>query len=119
MSTPRCTPPTPGPSTSSRWRSPPRPAAPASPAGCSPSGSRLDSWGHPYGGRVNDTLKLITAELPANAVRHGHAAGRDFRVRLTEATTALRVEITDTRPERVPPPSGRNHPATRSPAGAC
>lgn len=71
---------------------------------------RLDSWGHPYGGRVNDTLTLITAEPAANAVQHGHVAGRDFRVRLTRGTAAVRVEVTDTRTERVPPPPERNHP---------
>ncbi|GFH37892.1 hypothetical protein SCWH03_41320 [Streptomyces pacificus] len=27
---------------------------------------RLDAWRHPFGGRVNDTLTLITAELAAN-----------------------------------------------------
>ncbi|WP_225830422.1 ATP-binding protein [Streptomyces sp. NK08204] len=63
---------------------------------------RLDAWGHPYGGRVNDTLTLITAELAANAVRHGHVAGRDFHVRLTHGTDILRVEVTDTRTERIP-----------------
>ncbi|MGW3950492.1 ATP-binding protein [Streptomyces sp. NPDC004752] len=63
---------------------------------------RMDTWGHPYGGRVNDTLTLITAELAANAVRHGHVAGRDFHVRLTHGTDVLRVEVTDTRTERVP-----------------
>lgn len=63
---------------------------------------RLDTWGHPYGGRVNDTLTLITAELTANAVRHGHVAGRDFHVRLTHGTDTVRIEVSDTRTERVP-----------------
>ncbi|WP_277348532.1 ATP-binding protein [Streptomyces sp. C1-2] len=63
---------------------------------------RLDAWGHPYSGRVNETLTLITAELAANAVRHGHVAGRDFHVRLIHGTTTVRVEVTDTRTERVP-----------------
>ncbi|MEV1051076.1 ATP-binding protein [Streptomyces sp. NPDC049887] len=63
---------------------------------------RLEAWGHPYGGQVNDTLTLITAELAANAVRHGHVAGRDFHVRLTRTTGTVRVEVTDTRTERVP-----------------
>ncbi|MGN5380483.1 ATP-binding protein [Streptomyces lasalocidi] len=80
---------------------------------------RLDTWGHPYDGRVNDTLTLITAELTANAVRHGHVNGRDFHVRLTENTDSLRVEVTDTRTERIPSSPTRNRPATRSPAGAC
>ncbi|GAP48227.1 uncharacterized protein SAZU_3054 [Streptomyces azureus] len=66
---------------------------------------RLDSWGHPYTGDVNETLALITSELAANAVRHGHVAGRDFHVRLSETAGSprtLRVEVTDTRTERVP-----------------
>ncbi|WP_308440084.1 ATP-binding protein [Streptomyces griseosporeus] len=67
---------------------------------------RLDAWGHPYGGRVNDTLTLITAELAANAVRHGRVAGRDFHLRLTHGTDTLRVEVTDTRTERLPVLSG-------------
>ncbi|MFE3658688.1 ATP-binding protein [Streptomyces sp. NPDC059165] len=71
---------------------------------------RLDAWGQPYGGRVNDTLTLITAELTTNAVRHGHVAGRDFHVRLTQGTDTLRVEVTDTRTERVPLLSDREPP---------
>lgn len=66
---------------------------------------RLDSWGHPYTGDANETLSQITSELAANAVRHGHVAGRDFHVRLTETDGTphtLRVEVTDTRTERVP-----------------
>ncbi|MFB9346852.1 ATP-binding protein [Streptomyces heliomycini] len=63
---------------------------------------RLYTWGHPYGGRVNETLTLITAELTANAVRHGHVARRDFHVRLTQSSHTVRVEVTDTRTERVP-----------------
>ncbi|MEU9355649.1 ATP-binding protein [Streptomyces griseoloalbus] len=63
---------------------------------------RLDQWGHPYGSPVNETLTLIAAELTSNAVRHGHVPGRDFHLRLTAAPDALRVEVTDTRTERVP-----------------
>ncbi|MFE4667311.1 ATP-binding protein [Streptomyces sp. NPDC056716] len=67
---------------------------------------RLDTWGHPSDGDVNETLTLITSELAGNAVRHGHVPGRDFQVRLTETdggeTRVLRVGVTDTRLERVP-----------------
>ncbi|MER7967457.1 ATP-binding protein [Streptomyces sp. NPDC096080] len=63
---------------------------------------RLDAWGHPYRSEANHTVTLIAAELAANAVRHGHVAGRDFHVRLTDAGTTLRIEVTDTRTERVP-----------------
>ncbi|MBV2355275.1 ATP-binding protein [Streptomyces sp. J2-1] len=65
---------------------------------------RLDTWGHPYGSHSNDSLTLITAELAANAVRHGHIPGRDFHVRLTGTPSLLRVEVTDTRTERLPTP---------------
>jgi two-component sensor histidine kinase len=63
---------------------------------------RLDVWGHPYACAVNETLTLITAELAANAVQHGRVAGRDFEVRLTATAEALRVEVSDTRTERMP-----------------
>ncbi|MFJ4682623.1 ATP-binding protein [Streptomyces sp. NPDC088789] len=68
-------------------------------------GHRLDAWGHPYLGHVNETLTLITSELTGNAVRHGHVPGRDFHLRLTErggSTHVLRVEVTDPRTERLP-----------------
>ncbi|MCC3650250.1 ATP-binding protein [Streptomyces sp. S07_1.15] len=71
---------------------------------------RLHEWGHPYTSRVNETLTLITGELVSNAVRHGRVPGRDFRVVLTEGTGALRVEVTDTRAERVPPQSPAEPP---------
>lgn len=63
---------------------------------------RLDTWGHPYGSVINEEVTLIAAELCANAVRHGHVPGRDFHVRLTEVAGTVRVEVTDTRTERVP-----------------
>ncbi|MFH8409845.1 ATP-binding protein [Streptomyces sp. NPDC018019] len=63
---------------------------------------RLDTWGHPYTSTINETLPLITAELTSNAVRHGHVADRDFHLRLTGSADILRIEVTDTRTERVP-----------------
>ncbi|WKV71347.1 ATP-binding protein [Streptomyces sp. PCS3-D2] len=77
---------------------------------------RLHDWGHPYNTPVNDTVTLLAAELTANAVRHGHVPGRDFRLRLTAepntdadtdtdantGTTTIRIEVTDTRTERMP-----------------
>nr|WP_255310785.1 ATP-binding protein [Streptomyces viridosporus] len=63
----------------------------------------MDAWGHPYDSEVNETLTLITAELSANAVRHGRVPGRDFHVRLAgEASGELRLEVSDTRGERRP-----------------
>jgi anti-sigma regulatory factor (Ser/Thr protein kinase) len=69
---------------------------------------RLDRWGYPYDGRTNETVTLIAAELCANAVRHGHVPGRDFHLALTLVPTprgpTVRVEVTDTRTEHLPPP---------------
>jgi anti-sigma regulatory factor (Ser/Thr protein kinase) len=64
---------------------------------------RLNDWGHPYATTINETLTLITAELTANAVRHGHVPGRDFHVQLTLAESTFRIEVTDTRAEKQPP----------------
>ncbi|MGQ4360776.1 ATP-binding protein [Streptomyces sp. SAS_272] len=64
---------------------------------------RLNDWGHPYTTPANETLTLVTAELTANAVRHGHVPGRDFHLRLTLAVDTFRIEVTDTRAERRPP----------------
>ncbi|MFE3861738.1 ATP-binding protein [Streptomyces goshikiensis] len=63
---------------------------------------RLDTWGHPYASPANQTLTLITAELTANAIRHGHVPGTDFHLRLTGSADILRIEASDTRTERVP-----------------
>lgn len=64
---------------------------------------RLNDWGHPYTNPVNEAFTLITAELTANAVRHGHVPGRDFHVRLTLTEGTFRIEVTDTRAEKLPP----------------
>ncbi|KOV60954.1 hypothetical protein ADK64_29210 [Streptomyces sp. MMG1121] len=63
---------------------------------------RLDEWGHSYAGPANATLTRIAAELVANAVRHGHVPGRDFHLKLTAAGATLRLEVSDTRTERLP-----------------
>ncbi|MFF0793033.1 ATP-binding protein [Streptomyces spiralis] len=67
-------------------------------------GHRLDAWGVSYGSDAHDVISLVAAELCANAVRHGHVAGRDFHVLLTAApaTGTVRIEVTDTRAERLP-----------------
>ncbi|MER7101628.1 ATP-binding protein [Streptomyces humidus] len=64
---------------------------------------RVNDWGHPYTTPVNETLTLITAELTANAVRHGHVPGRDFHLHLTQTEDVVRIEVTDTRAEKQPP----------------
>ncbi|WP_319254227.1 ATP-binding protein [Streptomyces sp. ID05-39B] len=72
---------------------------------------RVNDWGHPYTTPANETLTLITAELTANAVRHGHVPGRDFHLQLTLIEGTFRIEVTDTRAEKQPPTSP---PATDS-----
>ncbi|MGW8696397.1 ATP-binding protein [Streptomyces eurythermus] len=72
---------------------------------------RLDEWGHPYDSPANEAVTLIAAELASNAVRHGHVPGRDFLLRLTSSDDALRLEVSDTRTERLPEvrePSGES-----------
>ncbi len=74
---------------------------------------QLASWGWPYDSGGNRTASLLVAELAANAVRHGRARGRDFGLRLTlyPQDTTLRVEVTDARPDRLPPAPGTLAPA--------
>ncbi|WP_199563586.1 MULTISPECIES: ATP-binding protein [unclassified Streptomyces] len=78
------------------------------------SAVRLDAWGLPYGTQAHEAVVLITAELTANAVQHGYVSGRDFHLllRLVERPgPAARIEVTDTRGERVPPRPGKLAPA--------
>ena len=44
----------------------------------------------------------IVAELAANAVTHGRIPGRDFRLTLYVVRDTLRIEVTDTRSDRLP-----------------
>lgn len=62
---------------------------------------QLDAWGVPHGSERSDTAALVVAELAANAVLHGHVPGREFELRLVLGTV-LRIEVTDTRAERLP-----------------
>ncbi|WP_328899478.1 ATP-binding protein [Streptomyces sp. NBC_00441] len=67
---------------------------------------QLTEWcGCPYDSDAARTVALVTAELAANAVTHGRLPGRDFRLTLLLLPHALRIEVTDTRPERLPPTS--------------
>ncbi|MFD4376473.1 ATP-binding protein [Streptomyces sp. NPDC058486] len=73
-------------------------------------GVRLDEWGVPYGSEAHEGVVLVAAELATNAVRHRHVPGRDFHLslRFTVAPrTVARVEVSDTRTERVPLRLGR------------
>jgi anti-sigma regulatory factor (Ser/Thr protein kinase) len=81
---------------------------------------QLDEWGIPQGTDLSDRAALVVAELAANAVTHGRTPGRDFRLALTLARAldgtpspyTLRIEVTDTRPDRLPPPPQDLTPAT-------
>jgi anti-sigma regulatory factor (Ser/Thr protein kinase) len=65
---------------------------------------QLRRWGLPM-----ETASLVVAELAANAATHGRVPGRDFRLSLCViGGDVLRIEVTDTRGERLPevqPPS--------------
>jgi anti-sigma regulatory factor (Ser/Thr protein kinase) len=54
---------------------------------------------------TGDALQVV-AELAANAAVHGRVPGRSFllTLRLTAADSVLRIEVTDTRPDRLPVP---------------
>ncbi|MFG3656605.1 ATP-binding protein [Streptomyces sp. NPDC047706] len=60
---------------------------------------QLRSWEIPL-----DPGRQIVAELAANAATHGRVGGRDFRLMLYVVGDVLRVEVTDTRGERLPRP---------------
>ncbi|TLQ43735.1 ATP-binding protein [Streptomyces marianii] len=69
---------------------------------------RLHAWGLPYGTEEHDAVTLLVAELSANAVHHGRVPGRDFLVRLTvlvQPLSTVRIEVADTRGERLPEPA--------------
>ncbi|MCF3963775.1 ATP-binding protein [Streptomyces fuscigenes] len=65
---------------------------------------RLDAWGLPYDSAANETVVAVVGELAANAVTHGRVPGRDFHLLLRLARGVVRVEVGDTRTERVPEP---------------
>ncbi|WP_343246025.1 ATP-binding protein [Streptomyces sp. SID5785] len=44
----------------------------------------------------------LVAELAANAVTHGRVPGRDFALGMYVTGGALRIEVTDTRADRLP-----------------
>ncbi|MFC8712056.1 MULTISPECIES: ATP-binding protein [unclassified Streptomyces] len=60
---------------------------------------QLRSWGLP-----SHPAEYIVAELAANAVTHGRVPGRDFRLLLYVVGDTLRIEVTDTRGDRLPHP---------------
>ncbi|WP_031478850.1 ATP-binding protein [Streptomyces bicolor] len=58
---------------------------------------QLRSWGLPL-----DPAAHIVAELATNAATHGRVPGRDFRLLLYVVGDTLRIEVTDTRADRLP-----------------
>ncbi|MFF3815828.1 ATP-binding protein [Streptomyces bluensis] len=58
---------------------------------------QLRTWGLP-----SHPAEHIVAELAANAATHGRIPGRDFRLTLHVAGVTLRIEVTDTRGDRLP-----------------
>ncbi|WP_259370578.1 ATP-binding protein [Streptomyces sp. SCUT-3] len=63
---------------------------------------QLERWGVPYTAPASVSVAAITAELAANAVTHGRMHDRDFRLRLVRTPRTVRVEVTDSRPDRLP-----------------
>ncbi|MET9434137.1 ATP-binding protein [Streptomyces sp. NPDC006551] len=51
---------------------------------------------------ISEPTAHIVAELATNAVTHGRVPGRDFRLALTATAATLRIEVTDTRADRMP-----------------
>ncbi|MBD0422992.1 ATP-binding protein [Streptomyces sp. TRM S81-3] len=60
---------------------------------------QLRDWGLPL-----DPARQIVAELAVNAATHGRVQGRDFRLMLYVVGDVLRIEVTDTRGDRLPRP---------------
>ncbi len=63
---------------------------------------QLDTWGITADHPAAFAVTAVTAELAANAVTHGRRRGRDFHLRLLLLPEAVRVEVADTRPDRLP-----------------
>ncbi|MEU0836449.1 ATP-binding protein [Streptomyces sp. NPDC005969] len=64
---------------------------------------QLAAWGVPYGTDASYAACIVTAELAANAITHGRIPGRDFRLSVLRFPGLARIEVTDPRPERLPP----------------
>ncbi len=61
--------------------------------------AQLRRWGLP-----TEPANHLVAELATNAITHGRVPGRDFRLMLYVIGDTLRVEVTDTRGDRLPAP---------------
>ncbi|OCC10738.1 ATP-binding protein [Streptomyces sp. PTY087I2] len=58
---------------------------------------QLRSWGLPL-----EDASLVIGELATNAALHGYVPGRDFRITLSVYDDVLRIEVADTRGDRIP-----------------
>lgn len=67
--------------------------------------AHLGAWGLP-----SESAAHIVAELAANATVHGRVKGRDFQLGLAVGGGTLRIEVTDTRGDSVPPGPGAVKP---------
>ncbi|NGO73336.1 ATP-binding protein [Streptomyces boncukensis] len=73
---------------------------------------QLEAWGVPFGAPASEAVGAVVAELAANAVLHGRVPGRDFELRLVlDGRETVRIEVTDTRCELLPPPAPVPRPA--------
>ncbi|GAA3173438.1 ATP-binding protein [Streptomyces virens] len=59
--------------------------------------AHLRDWGYD-----SEAARQVVAELAVNAATHGRVPGRDFRLALYVIDGTLRIEVTDTRSERLP-----------------
>lgn len=77
----------------------------------------LRAWTVPA--EAADRVELVVAELAANAVLHGRCPGRDFRLALSldRAAHLVRIEVTDARPDRLPPAAPLSDPAPDGESG--
>ncbi|MFI8106625.1 ATP-binding protein [Streptomyces sp. NPDC086023] len=58
---------------------------------------QLRSWGLPL-----ENPAQVVAELAVNAITHGRVPGRDFQLGLAVYADTLRIEVADTRADRLP-----------------
>ncbi|MFE2976576.1 ATP-binding protein [Streptomyces sp. NPDC059258] len=58
---------------------------------------QLRAWGLPL-----EDASLVIGELATNAALHGYVPGRDFRILLSVYGDTLRIEVSDTRGDRLP-----------------
>ncbi|MER5517611.1 ATP-binding protein [Streptomyces sp. NPDC002763] len=73
---------------------------------------QLRAWGLPL-----DPAALIVAELANNAATHGRVPGRNFRLLLYVVGDTLRIEVTDTRGDRLPHPQAPTIPTAEAGRG--